>query len=75
MKKEYIIALILAYLGIFFMFIGAIFKVIELNQEVGELNKIVTDQGNEIIKLKEENEHLWSNYYMNVSEYEGEYYE
>lgn len=57
------------------MFIGAIFKVIELNQEVRELNKIVTDQGNEIIKLKEENEHLWSNYYMNVSEYEGEYYE
>ena len=38
-------------------------------------DELILQQGDEINKLRYENEVLWDNYYMNVSEYDGEYYE
>lgn len=44
-------------------------------KQIAEKNEVIMQQGNEIIRLRYENEALWDNYYMNVSEYDGEYYE
>lgn len=71
MKKFQVIAVI----GIVLVAVGMV-----INQEIlihknEELNDRVDQQAKEIIKLTEENSSLWDNYYMNVSNYEGEYYE
>lgn len=71
MKKFQVIAII----GIILVAVGMV-----INQEIlihknEELNDRVDQQAKEIIKLTEENSSLWDNYYMNVSNYEGEYYE
>lgn len=47
----------------------------DYKKQIKTKDETIQSQGNEIIKLRYENEALWDNYYMNVSEYDGEYYE
>lgn len=44
-----------------------------LNKELNKANETIDQQATELIRYKEENDYLWSNYYMSVSDYEGEY--
>ena len=47
----------------------------DYKKQIKTKDETIQSQGREIIKLRYENEALWDNYYMNVSEYDGEYYE
>ena len=48
----------------------------EHQKEIKELEAKVLEIAKEKTKVEAENQYLWSNYYMNVSNYEGyEYYE
>ena len=48
----------------------------EYKKQIKELDKKVLDLAREKLKVENENQYLWSNYYMNVTNYEGyEYYE
>ena len=71
MKKFQVIAII----GIILVAVGMVIDQEILIHKNEELNDRVDQQAKEIIKLTEENSSLWDNYYMNVSNYEGEYYE
>lgn len=56
--------------------IGLITQIYKCNQIITEKDELIDSQAQELIKLRIENEALWDNYYMNVSNYEGyEYYE
>lgn len=56
--------------------IGLITQIYKCNQIINEKDQLIDSQAQELIKLRIENEALWDNYYMNVSNYEGyEYYE
>lgn len=72
MKK---VAKIIAIIGIVLIFSGLIIEIIILNNKLKDTKDTLNTQLSENIKLKSENEALWDNYYMNVSEYGGEYYE
>ena len=51
-------------------------KLLLHKKEIKKLEEKVLDIAREKLKLENENQYLWSNYYMNVSNYEGyEYYE
>lgn len=63
----------IAILILTFMLMVAMYKCMYLENENTRLNNLVQEQGNKIIQLEEENEHLWNNYYENVSDYKGEY--
>ena len=45
---------------------------IKENEELKKANNILYDEN---IKLHQQNEALWDNYYMNIRKYEREYYE
>lgn len=63
------IAKILAVLGVLMIMIGMTIQAEDYQEQIKE-------QQEEIIKLQKENEALWDNYYMNVTNKEGyEYYE
>jgi c-di-AMP phosphodiesterase-like protein len=47
----------------------------DYKKQIEAKDELIEQQGRTIIKLRSENEALWDNYYMNVSEYDGEYYE
>ena len=47
-------------------------NLIKENKNLKETNNVLYQDN---IKLYQQNEALWDNYYMNVSEYDGEYYE
>ncbi len=76
----------LIFIGLILIIIG-LFATIKVNERDNQLiindykkqiekkDEIIKNQGTEIIKLRYENESLWDNYYMNASEYNGEYYE
>lgn len=76
----------LIFIGLILIIIG-LFATIKVNERDNQLiindykkqiekkDEIIKNQGTEIIKLRYENEALWDNYYMNASEYNGEYYE
>lgn len=65
----------LCIIGIIVLFLGMVLQFEQVVEDNEKKQEIIDRQATEIIKLKEENEHLWNNYYMNVSNYEGEYYE
>ena len=70
------VALIIANIGVILIMIGLGVQIIQYQKEIevltGQLNKVATEN----VKLKEENNSLWDNYYMNVTNQEGyEYYE
>lgn len=73
---------ILFIIGILLIFAGLIAQIIildnknkRLNDQLTETKDILDKQVIENLKLQYENEALWDNYYMNASEYGGEYYE
>ena len=65
--------------GLILIITGLIVQIIVNRQyykkQLEEKDRVIQLQGNELGKLKTENEALWDNYYMNVSEYNGKYYE
>lgn len=70
------VALIIANIGVILIMIGLGVQMIQYQKEIddltGQLNKVAIENA----KLKEENNNLWDNYYMNVTNQEGyEYYE
>lgn len=70
------VALIIANIGVILIMIGLGVQMIQYQKEIddltGQLNKVAIENA----KLKEENNSLWDNYYMNVTNKEGyEYYE
>lgn len=72
MKK---VAKIIAIIGIVLIISGLIIEIVILNNKLKDTKNTLDTQLSENLKLKYENEALWENYYMNVSEYGGEYYE
>lgn len=80
------LAHILIFIGLVLIITGLIAQIIvnerdyqlvinDYKKQIKTKDETIQSQGNEIIKLRYENEALWDNYYMNVSEYDGEYYE
>lgn len=70
------VALIIANIGVILIILGLGIQMIQYQKEIddltGQLNKVAIENA----KLKEENNSLWDNYYMNVTNQEGyEYYE
>lgn len=73
---------VLSVIGIIMIMMGFGFEIVDLNKKVIEQNDVIESQkalidelAEKSIRLEEENMALWSNYYMNVSNYDGEYYE
>lgn len=73
---------VLSVIGIIMIMMGFGFEIVDLNKKVIEQNDVIESQkalidelAEKSIKLEEENMALWNNYYMNVSNYDGEYYE
>lgn len=66
---------VLSLLSVVMIMIGLGVQSIQLYKTVERQEKLIYKQTEEINKLKAENDSLWSNYYMNLSDYEGEYYE
>lgn len=70
------IAYILFVAGLLLIITGLVLQVYKDKKEIDKKQQLITNQAQEIIKLRAENEALWDNYYMNVTNYEGyEYYE
>lgn len=76
------IAHILAIIGILLIVSGLVITIVIDENKIKEFestielkDELIEQQGRTIVKLRAENEALWDNYYMNVSEYDGEYYE
>ena len=80
------LAQILAVIGLVLIITGLIATIIvnerdnqlvinDYKKQIEAKDELIEQQGRTIIKLRSENEALWDNYYMNVSEYDGEYYE
>ena len=67
---------ILFALGLILILSGLILQIHKDNQIIKDKDILIDKQAQEINKLHAENEALWDNYYMNVTNYEGyEYYE
>lgn len=76
------IAHILAIIGILLIVSGLVITIVIDENKIKEFestielkDELIEQQGRTIVKLRAENDALWDNYYMNVSEYDGEYYE
>ncbi len=76
------IAHIIAIIGIILFVSGLVITIVKDKNKIKECestielkDELIEQQGRTIIKLRAENEALWDNYYMNASEYDGEYYE
>ena len=73
------VAKIIAIIGLVLIFSGLIIvlnnKNKELNTQLMEKTDSLESCDIRLIQYQAENEALWDNYYMNVSEYGGEYYE
>jgi hypothetical protein len=76
------IAHIIAIIGILLIVSGLVITIVIDENKIKEFestielkDELIEQQGRTIVKLRAENEALWDNYYMNVSEYDGEYYE
>lgn len=76
------VAKIIALIGLLLIISGLIVKIVVLNNKNKELNTQLMEKTDtlescniRLIQYQVENEALWDNYYMNTSEYGGEYYE
>ena len=70
------IALIIANIGVVLIIIGLGVQTIQYQKQIDEITNLLNKVAIENAKLKEENNSLWDNYYMNVTNQEGyEYYE
>ena len=75
MKKNRI-ALIIANIGTFLILLGLCIQMIQYQEEIDKLTELLNKATSENVRLKAENESLWDNYYMNITNQEGyEYYE
>lgn len=77
-NKNYILILILLITNILsiILLINMMKKNNELIIKEENNEQFIVNQAEEINKLRAENEALWNNYYMNITNYEGyEYYE
>lgn len=77
MKREYKIALFLSITGVVIIILGMSIWINDLNNKCNELETQLKNEQIKNVKLHQENDALWDNYYMNVSDYneEYEYYE
>lgn len=66
---------VLAIIGVILIAAGMVINQEILIHRIEELNDRIDQLAIENTKLKEENSSLWDNYYMNASNYDGEYYE
>ena len=70
------VAKILAIAGILMIMLGMTFQVIDYQKQIEKLKVQLDKVATENNRLRAENESLWDNYYMNVTNQEGyEYYE
>ena len=70
------IALIIANIGVLLIVIGLGIQLIQYQKEIDDLKERLNNVAIENAIVKAENEALWDNYYMNVTNQEGyEYYE
>ena len=70
-----LIVLLLITIGLFTVIVIDEKKIKEYKSTIEVKDELIEQQGRTIVKLRSENDALWDNYYMNVSEYDGEYYE
>jgi len=69
-------AKIIGSVGVLMIIAGLGIQMIQYQKQINDLNKKLDNALIEIDRLEAENESLWDNYYMNVTNYEGyEYYE
>ena len=67
---------ILFVLGLLLIFTGLILQIHNDKEIIKEKDAQIDNLAKEVNKLNAENQALWDNYYMNVTNYEGyEYYE
>lgn len=67
---------IIAVAGVILIAIGMTLQMIQYQKEINDLNERLDNALIEIDRLEAENESLWDNYYMNVTNQEGyEYFE
>ena len=70
------VAKILTIVGILMIMLGMTFQVIDYQKQIEKLKIQLDKVATENNRLRAENESLWDNYYMNVTNQEGyEYYE
>lgn len=70
------VAKILAIAGILMIMLGMTFQVIDYQKQIEKLKIQLDKVATENNRLRAENESLWDNYYMNVTNQERyEYYE
>lgn len=70
------VALIIANIGVILIILGLGIQMIQYQERIDDLTDLLNRVATENTKLKAENESLWDNYYMNVTNQEGyEYYE
>ena len=70
------VAKILAIVGVLMIMLGMTFQVIDYQKQIEKLKIQLDKVATENNRLRAENESLWDNYYMNVTNQEGyEYYE
>lgn len=70
------VALIIANIGVILIILGLGIQMIQYQEQIDDLTGLLNRVATENAKLKAENESLWDNYYMNVTNQEGyEYYE
>lgn len=71
MKEKLIMLIILVLLTI-----CVVLRMVQHQKQIKDLNEKLDNALIKITRLQEENEHLWNNYYMNVTNSDGlEYYE
>ena len=69
------VAKILAIVGVLMIMLGMTFQVIDYQKQIEKLKIQLDKVATENNRLRAENESLWDNYYMNVTNQEGyEYY-
>lgn len=64
----------LCIIGMILIFLGMVLQLEQVIVDNEKKQELIEKQADELIKCKAENEHLWNNYYENVSN-DGEYYE
>ena len=73
MKRSYKIVLMLSIIGVAMIILGMSIWINELSNKCYEFKIKLRDEQVKNVKLQIENDALWSNYYSNVSDYNGEY--
>lgn len=73
MKNKYKLVLILSAIGVAMIILGMGIWINDLGNKCDDLEIKLKDEQVKNVKLQLENDALWNNYYLNVSDYNGEY--